>query len=67
MRNRYVIAVLAGGLLLAGCGASRSSSPAVPSLSQAAGQRGDDVPVSHLNLPNRPTAGRLGPVVCTSR
>ena len=38
MRNRYVIAALAGGLLLAGCGASRSSSPAVPSLSQAAGQ-----------------------------
>ena len=38
MRNRYVIAALAGGLLLAGCGASRSSSPAVPSLSQAVGQ-----------------------------
>jgi len=38
MRNRYVIAVLAGGLLLAGCGSSGSSSPAVPSLSQAAGQ-----------------------------
>ena len=37
MRNRYVIAVLAGGLLLAGCGSSGSSSPAVPSLSQAAG------------------------------
>jgi hypothetical protein len=30
--------VLAGGLLLAGCGSSGSSSPAVPSLSQAAGQ-----------------------------
>jgi hypothetical protein len=40
MRNRYVIAVLAGGLLLAGCGSSGSSSPAVPSLSQAAGQGG---------------------------
>ena len=38
MKNRYVIAVLAGGLLLAGCGSSGSSSPAVPSLSQAAGQ-----------------------------
>jgi hypothetical protein len=38
MRNRYVIAALAGGLLLAGCGTSGSSSPAVPSLSQAAGQ-----------------------------
>ena len=38
MRKRYVLAVLAGGLLLAGCGSSGSSSPAVPSLSQAAGQ-----------------------------
>jgi len=38
MRNRYVIAVLAGGLLLAGCGSSGASSPAVPSLSQAASQ-----------------------------
>jgi hypothetical protein len=36
MRHRYVIAVLAGGVLLAGCG--RSSSPGVPALSQAAGQ-----------------------------
>jgi len=40
MRNRYVIAGLAGALLLAGCGSSGSSSPAVPSLSQAVGQGG---------------------------
>jgi len=38
MRKRYVLAVLAGGLLLAGCGRSGASLPAVPSLSQAAGQ-----------------------------
>src|SRR5580693_6008405 len=38
MRNRYVIAALAGGLLLAGCGGSATSSPGVPALSQAAGQ-----------------------------
>jgi hypothetical protein len=36
MRNRYVIAALAGGLLLAGCGGSATSSPGVPALSQAA-------------------------------
>jgi hypothetical protein len=36
MRHRYVIAVLAGAVLLAGCG--RSSSPGVPALSRAAGQ-----------------------------
>ena len=40
MRNRYVIAGLAGALLLAGCGSSGSSSPGVPALSQAAGQTG---------------------------
>ena len=38
MRNRYVIAALAGALLLAGCGGSATSSPGVPALSQAAGQ-----------------------------
>ncbi len=38
MRNRYVIAALAGGLLLAGCGGSATSSPGVPALSQAASQ-----------------------------
>jgi hypothetical protein len=38
MRYCYVIAGLAGALLLAGCGSSGSSSPAVPALSQAAGQ-----------------------------
>jgi hypothetical protein len=38
MRYRYVIAGLAGALLLAGCGSSGSSSPAVPALSQASGQ-----------------------------
>jgi hypothetical protein len=38
MRNRYVIAALAGALLLAGCGGSAASSPGVPTLSQAAGQ-----------------------------
>jgi hypothetical protein len=38
MRHRYVIAVLAGALLLAGCGSSGSSSPGVPALSQAASQ-----------------------------
>jgi hypothetical protein len=38
MRNRYVIAGLAGALLLAGCGGSATSSPGVPALSQAAGQ-----------------------------
>ena len=37
MRNRYVIAVLAGGLLLAACGSPGPSSPGVPALSQAAG------------------------------
>jgi hypothetical protein len=36
MRNRYVIAVLAGGLLLAGCGSSGAGSPGVPTLSGAA-------------------------------
>jgi hypothetical protein len=38
MRNRYVIAALAGALLLAGCGGSAASSPGVPALSQAARQ-----------------------------
>jgi len=38
MRNRYVVAALAGALLLAGCGGSATSSPGVPALSQAAGQ-----------------------------
>ena len=38
MRNRYVVAALAGGLLLAGCGGSAAGSPGVPTLSQAAGQ-----------------------------
>jgi hypothetical protein len=38
MRNRYVIAALAGGLLLAGCGGSATISPGVPALSQAVGQ-----------------------------
>jgi hypothetical protein len=38
MRKRYVIAALAGALLLAGCGGSATSSPGVPALSQAAGQ-----------------------------
>lgn len=39
MKNRYVIATLAGGLLLAGCASSGSSSPGVPALSQ--GQAAD--------------------------
>jgi hypothetical protein len=38
MRNRYVIAALAGALLLAGCGGSATSSPGVPALSQVASQ-----------------------------
>jgi hypothetical protein len=38
MRNRYVIAALAGALLLAGCGGPAASSPGVPALSQAGGQ-----------------------------
>jgi hypothetical protein len=38
MRRRFVIAALAGALLLAGCGGSATSSPGVPALSQAAGQ-----------------------------
>ena len=38
MRYCYVIAGLASALLLAGCGRSGASLPAVPSLSQAAGQ-----------------------------
>ena len=38
MRNRYVIAGLAGALLLAGCGSSGPGSPGVPALSRAAGQ-----------------------------
>ena len=37
MRNRYVIAVLAGGLLLAGCASSGPSSPVVPTATQASG------------------------------
>jgi hypothetical protein len=40
MRNRYVIAALAGALLLAGCGGSATSSPGVPALSQAAQGQG---------------------------
>jgi hypothetical protein len=36
MRKRYVIAVLAGGLLLAGCGSPGSGSQVVPTLSGAA-------------------------------
>jgi hypothetical protein len=36
MRNRYIIAALAGGLLLAGCGSPGSGSPVVPALSGAA-------------------------------
>jgi len=39
MRNRHVIAALAGALLLAGCGGPAASAPGVPSLSQAAGQQ----------------------------
>jgi hypothetical protein len=38
MRNRFIVAALAGALLLAGCGGSATSSPGVPALSQAAGQ-----------------------------
>ena len=42
MRNRYIVAALAGAPLatglLAGCGGSATSSPGVPTLSQAAGQ-----------------------------
>jgi len=38
MGKRYVIAALAGALLLAGCGGSATSSPGVPALSQAASQ-----------------------------
>ena len=33
MRNRHVIAALAGALLLAGCGGPAASSPGVPTLS----------------------------------
>jgi hypothetical protein len=40
MRKRYVIAALAGALLLAGCGGSATSSPGVPALSQAAQGQG---------------------------
>jgi hypothetical protein len=40
MRNRYVIAALAGALLLAGCGGSATSSRGVPALSQAAQSQG---------------------------
>src|ERR1700722_18942856 len=40
MRNFYVIAALAGALLLAGCGGSATSSPGVPTLSQAPRQGG---------------------------
>jgi hypothetical protein len=40
MRKRYVIAALAGALLLAGCGGSATSSPGVPALSQAAQSQG---------------------------
>jgi hypothetical protein len=40
MRRRYVIAALAGALLLAGCGGSATSSPGVPALSQAAQGQG---------------------------
>jgi len=37
-KSRYVLAVLAGALLVAGCASSGSGPAAVPSLSQAAGQ-----------------------------
>lgn len=37
MRNRYVIATLAGALLLLGCGGAAASSPGVPTLGPAAG------------------------------
>jgi hypothetical protein len=40
MRNRYVIAALAGGLLLAGCGSPGSGSQVVPTLSGAASHGG---------------------------
>lgn len=40
MRNRYVVAALAGALLLAGCGGSATSSPGVPALSQGAQSQG---------------------------
>jgi hypothetical protein len=40
MRNRYVVAALAGALLLAGCGGSATSSPGVPALSPAAQGQG---------------------------
>ena len=40
MKNRYVIAAVAGALLLAGCGGSAVSSPGVPTLSQAAQTQG---------------------------
>ena len=50
MRNRYVIAVLAGALL-AGCGGSATSSPAVPALSQGSPSQGarDQAPTSQLS------------------
>ena len=37
-KSRYVLAALAGALLVAGCASSGSGAAAVPSLSQAAGQ-----------------------------
>ena len=40
MRRRFVIAALAGALLLAGCGGSATTSPGVPALSQAAQSQG---------------------------
>ena len=40
MRNSYVVAALAGALLLAGCGGPAASSPGVPALSQAAQSQG---------------------------
>jgi hypothetical protein len=40
MRKRYVIAALAGALLLAGCGGSATSTPGVPALGQAAPGQG---------------------------
>jgi hypothetical protein len=51
MRNRYVIAALAGALLLAGCGGSATSSPGVPALSQAPRQ-----PTSQLSGGDRAAA-----------
>ena len=60
MRNRFVIAALAGALLLAGCGGSATTSPGVPALSQAAQSQGAQDQGSPSQGPRQPTSQLTG-------